>query len=591
MSSISTTESNASASGAKVTGFVVLTILAVAVCGVALYMGDAPYKSPYPSDWLGWASGARTWSGVLVVGVIVLLTGIVGTIVRTVSAVVFGLSRPRAPKTPKMAKARPAVEIPAPSPLDTALSVPAEQSPRASLKFDADSLATTGIAAAADAVETKPAEGVEIHPEIQSLEPAIFSDNASDSFLTREMVEGAARPNFDPEAALSETHGLQIGQPSAQVIPIRPEVRNPALDATETVEAAASEAPVAQAIVIEPVAAPLAHDPVEAALLADSPAVAPRDIPQTDINAAVTSAMRFIETPETHLAGMTPVEEIPGVETVASSQSAGFHTLASAEPVDDQAIIRQAVQMALSVWPDSTRSIAADELSVRASYLYYDKAAGSRRAFDQIASGDLSAAANTLQSEADRLSASGQATSAAELWRVIGALNMGRDDPKALSAYEKVSELDPTDANIHVYLARRYQMAGENGKLRPVLARALAIVGDPETRLELLNPYADLSLKAGDSKAAGDAFEELGRLHETRAYLKPDDVSARSAQGIALARGAQAREAQGAFSMAGEMYKKAYRVFADLSAQMPEHAGLRAMTDNALRDAQRFNLA
>ena len=53
MSSISTTESNASGSGAKVTGFVVLTILAVAVCGVALYMGDAPYKSPYPSDWLG----------------------------------------------------------------------------------------------------------------------------------------------------------------------------------------------------------------------------------------------------------------------------------------------------------------------------------------------------------------------------------------------------------------------------------------------------------------------------------------------------------------------------------------------------------
>ena len=588
MSSISTTESNASGSGAKVTGFVVLTILAVAVCGVALYMGDAPYKSPYPSDWLGWASGARTWSGVLVVGIIVLLTGIVGTIVRTVSAVFFGLSRPKAAKKARAPKIRPAVDIPAPSPLDTALSVPAEAAPRASLKFDADSLATTGIAAAADAVETKAAEAIEIHPEIQSLEPAIFSDNASDSFLTRDMVEASASPaNFDPEDALSETHGLQIGQTSAQVIPIRPEVRNPALDASEAAETAVPQAPAVDSIVIEPAAVPLAHDPVEAALLADSPAIAPREIPQTDINAAVTSAMRFIETPETHVADLTPVEEIPGVEAPAS----GFHTLASAEPVDDQAQIRQAVQMALSVWPDSTRSIAADELNVRASYLYYDKAPGSRQAFDQIASGDLSAAANTLQSEADALAVSGQATSAAELWRVIGALNMGRDDPKALAAYEKVSELDPTDANIHVYLARRYQMAGETGKLRPVLARALAIVGDPETRLELLNPYADLSLKAGDTKAAGDAFEELGRLHETRAYLKPDDVSARSAQGIALARGAQAREAQGAFTLAGEMYKKAYRVFADLSAQMPEHAGLRAMTDNALRDAQRFNLA
>ena len=31
------------------------------------------------------------------------------------------------------------------------------------------------------------------------------------------------------------------------------------------------------------------------------------------------------------------------------------------EPADDQAVIRQAMQMALSVWPDTTRAIAADE--------------------------------------------------------------------------------------------------------------------------------------------------------------------------------------------------------------------------------------
>jgi hypothetical protein len=584
MSSYSTTESNASGSGAKITGFVVLTILAVAVCAVALFVGDAPYKSPYPSDWIGWARGDRTWSGVLVVGAIVFLIGLIGTVVRAAGAVLFGMSRPKARKTSKAAKARPAVEMPAPSSLDTALSVPAEQPSRASLKFDADSLAATGIAASADAVETKPAASIaDMHPEIQSLEPAIFSDNASDSFLSRDMIaQTGARPNFDPEEALSETHGLQIGQPSAQVIPIRPEVRNPALDiAPETV----APETAAGTMVIEPAEVP--HDPVEAALLADSPAMAPRDIPQTDINAAVSSAMRFIETPEPHAADLTPVEELPVV-----AEPSGFQTLAAAiEPVDDQAVVRQAVQMALSVWPDSTRAIAADELNVRVSYLYYDNTAGSRRAFDQIAGGDLSAAANTLQSEADARVTSGQATSAAELWRVIGALNMGRDDPKALAAYEKVSELDPTDANIHVYLARRYQMAGETAKLRPVLARALAIVGDPETRLELLTPYADLSMKAGDTKAAGDAFEELGRLHETRAYLKPDDISAKSAQGIALARSAQAREMQGAFNVAGELYKKAYRVFSDLSAQMPEHAGLRAMTENAQRDAQRFNMA
>ncbi len=96
-------------------------------------------------------------------------------------------------------------------------------------------------------------------------------------------------------------------------------------------------------------------------------------------------------------------------------------------------------------------------------------------------------------------------------------------------------------------------------------------------------------MKAGDVRAAGDAFEELSRLHETSAALKPDDVASRSAQAITLARLAQAREMHGAYDQAGPLYKKAYQVFADLSARKPEHAGLRSMADNALKDAQRFH--
>lgn len=580
MSSNSSTDSHG-AGGAKVTGFVVLTILALAVCGAALYLGGAPVKSTYVDDWIGWVRSEQTWPGVFAVAFIVLLIGVFGGLIRLIAGV-----GNRSDYADRARSRRPTL---APE----ALAMPAEKTAsRGSLKFDAQSLEardtdSDGLTIPAVAAKPALADSLAEPPslEIQSLEPAIFSDNASDSFLTFAPAEVETQPvaapaaeaeviAFNPDDALSDTHGLHVVAPapettgeepaSAQVIPIRPDVQ---------------------------IAAP-SSDPLEAALLADAPASAPRDVPPSDIHAVISSAMRFIETPEVTAAPVTQaVETLPEAPPTAP-QTNGFHEAAAAfTPSDDQAIIRQAVQMALSVWPDSTRAIAADELSVRITHLYHDKSQQSVRAFQQIASGDLSAAASTLQLQADLLSAIGSRPEAAEVWRVIGALHMGRDDPKALNAYEKVSELDPTDANIHVYLARRYMMAGETAKLQPVLRRALTVVGDPATRLELLAPYADLLIKAGDSKSAGDAFEELGRLHETRAYLKPDDVSARSAQGVSLARGAQAREMHGAFDQAGPLYKKAYGVFADLSARLPEHAGLKAMADNALRDAQRFNMA
>ena len=576
MSSISTTDSREVTQGPGITGFVILTIVAIAACAGALFIGNAPLTSPFVGDWFDWLRTEPTWPIVFGVSVIVLIVGLAGMIARLISGVAASHSRPRSHKV------QPAQS---PSPFDTAVSVPAEPvNTRASLKFDAQSMAASGLVIPATAVEaiasveTQIAEppSMEISTvEIHSLEPAIFSDNASDSFLTRQPETAEAAPEkptfdapaFDANAALSETHGLQIT--TAQVIPIRPDVK------IETAEDIAA----------------VAHDPVEAALLAEPAAVEPRVVPPSDINAVVSSARAFLNTPE---AAAEPLPEALTAKATVDSPAelSGFHAVAAAmEPADDQAVIRQAVQMALSVWPDSTRAIAADELGVRAAYLYYDKAPQSAQAFQQIASGDLSAAANTLQTHASDLAAAGVRTQAAEVWRVIGALNMGRDDPKALTAYEHVSALDPTDANIHVYLARRYQMSNDTGKLLPVLQRALAVIGDPSTRLELLAPYADLKMKDGDLQAAGDAFEELGRLHETRAYLKPDDIQARSAQGIALARGAQAREMQGAFDLAGPLYQKAHTVFSGLSAQLPDHAGLRNMAENAQRDAQRFQMA
>jgi Flp pilus assembly protein TadD len=542
----------------KVGGFTVLAIAALITCAAATVRGEAPLTSQYVQDWVDWPRTTPAWALVFGVGAALLLASVVGAVM----ALFGGAPKPekaRGMKTPRTLRSDEGM---------SALSIPASETlaaARGSLKFDTQTLS----APAADSVTIEPAaplspalEAVEPPSmEIHSLEPAIFDHHT-------ELAEPAAR--FDPAAALSDTHGLQVAS-GAQVIPIRPEIQLPS-DAAPILEAPA-----------------LLRDPVEAALLADASAT-PRAAPPSDMNAVISSAMRFIETPADEAVAVERVEAPIEASGEASNTGSGFHEIAASfEPADDQAKIRQAVQTALSVWPDSTRAIAADELNVRAAYLYHDKAPQSTLAFNQIASGDLNAAAATLQGQADSLSAAGSRSEAAEVWRVVGALNMGRDDPKALIAYEKVSELDPSDANIHVYLARRYQMAGETAKQLPVLTRALAVVGDPATRLELLTPYADFKLKAGDIQAAGDAFEELSRLHETRTYLKPDDVPARSAQAISLAKLGQVREMQGAFDQAGQSYKKAHGIFADLSAMKPDHAGLKAMTENTQRDAQRLN--
>ena len=530
-------------------GFLVLIALAVALAAFALYKGQAPIRTPFPEDWIIWARGTATWAGALAIGFCVLLTGVIGLVINLLTGV-----KPR--KAPRMT-------IPSEIELAAAPAVDLQTATRASenrgdLRFNAQHAAVMGISGGQLGTVAEPPS-----LEVQSLEPAIFSDhgafsdNASDSFMPRaseEPIEATAEvPAFDATAALAETHGLHIHAPTAEIVPIRPDIAQ-----EET-----------------------AHDPLAAALLAESPEVITH-APQGDINAVISSAMRFA--PQTE--PQTGLVVQPVVETVAEIVPDVVPA-----PIDDEAEIRQATRTALSVWPDSTRAIAADELSVRIAHLYYDKSPNSQKAFQLIASGDLSAAAGALATQADALAVAGNHAAAAELWRISGALHMGRDDSKAMAAYEHVSELDSNDANIHLYLARRYQMAGDTTRQPAVIARALGVISDPATRAELLAPYADLKLKAGDAKAAGDAFEELSRLHESETYLRPDDVGVRSTLAITVARLAQAREMQGAFDQAGPLYRKAHQAFADLSAMKPEHPGLRAMADNALRDAQRFNAA
>lgn len=568
---MSNTSSEVETQKPKLWGFLILLVLAGALAVYAIFFGGEGGHAPLTShieDWIGWARVDMTDAGLLAIAAIMVLIAFIGM---AVSALGGASAKPKAKKRRESTRYDDPFDGTTVSATETvapAAPVAPKSEPTGVLKFEAPAETAVPVIA----------EPAALHG-LASLEPAVFHDNASDSFLSQVPVtpEPHTEPVhavFEPDAALADTHGLQV-RSGADVVPIRPDITNPALTAA-----------MAQAAPHE--AAP--HDPVEAALLAETPAVS-RSAPQSDMKAVISSAMSFIgETPEP-AAPVTPVA--PVVEAVAAAPEPVAPQPAAPQPVavDDQAEIRQAVQTALSVWPDNTRAIAAGEVGGRIAHLYYSRAPEDSKAFHLIAQGDLNAGASAVQKHAETLAAQGQNAEAAEQWRIYGALHMGRDDAKAMTAYEQVSALDLSDANIHLYLARRYAMANDTAKQPAVLGRALAVISDPATRVELLTPFADLKLKAQDYKTAGDAFEELGRLQEQSAATRPGDVQARSAYAIAFARAAQARELGSDLGNAGPLYKKAAQTFTDLSAQLPEHAGLKAMADNATRDAQRFNMA
>jgi len=547
----------------RAAAFAALGLLALAVCGIGLYMGRAPILSPYPEDWIGWARTTLAWSGVFAVGVVLLLLSLIGMVrsllpakrrERTGMFVHYNdLDNP--PVFPE--RDTPAFGADTPQPANPAF----ENRDLETQALETQAFETQAAIAVPAALPMSIAAS-----EVTAQDATVFHDNASDSFMSQ---------RFDGGDALSETHGFKLAVPSAEIIPLRP--------AAPPV-AAAGEAP-------EDI-----QDPLPETIHAVTD-----DIPETMASEAAVSEAAASDAAEPPVAQPELPESGPepmwqwreAAQDTLQTTTPEAASIATPEPepaaIDPDAEVRQAVQTALSVWPDTMRVIAAEELTGRLTHLYHDPAPDSERAFRLIAGGDLNAAANVLQRHAEALTEAGQTSRAAEVWRVIGALHMGRNDARAMNAYEQVSALDASDGNIHLYLARRYQMAGDTVRQPAVIARALYVISDPDTRAELLAPYADLLLKAGNVRSGGEALDELARLQENATRLRPDDMATRSAYAVTMARLGQVREMQGMPNAAGPLYKQAYRIFDDLSARKPDHPGLRAMADKARLDAERFS--
>lgn len=592
--------------------FIGIAIAAGAAVAFALINGGAPLSAgPYLPDWISWVRITPSMSGLLALGLVGLLVGIVGTVVSLMTP---------ARKTP--VKRTPAKTVaPAPAPAITAapVAVPeasetpapvaqlvADNTRKASLRFEAPVAAAPPPAPVSAAPEpeapTQPLPSAEIipfrpepaletaevappEPVAEATEPATIAEPSVDetpaisgdpiaAALLHEGPEARTEPEAAPDInAVIHSAMRFIDRPDPTSVTSVEEVhavRTQEVDSDAPPRAAQTES-LSERIHEAPVGSTAEYKALSEAL-ADN---------NTFEDASPLLDSVVLET--------TPAEVLEAIEPAPDSEPVGESAAASVTTADPQAEIARALTAVLAHWPDATRDIAEGELHVRLSQLYHDNALQSREAFARIAQGDLSGGAAVMAQEAQAFADARLPEKAAELWRIYGALHMGRDDTAAMHAYEQVSALDKADANIHMYLIHRYRMANETGKLLPVIGRALGVVTDRDTRLDLLTQYAELTQAGGHLGHTAHALEELSRIRGELSAEDPDNLQKRSALAIALAKQAQVRERMGEGPKAAPLYQHAHRVFAELSARVPDHAGLKAMAENARRDAERLS--
>ncbi|WP_343684328.1 hypothetical protein [Asticcacaulis sp.] len=614
--------------------FIGVAIAAGAAVAFALINGGAPLSAGlYLADWVNWVRITPSMSGLLALGLVGLLVGVVGTVaslmvprrkparrapveavasapISEIAPEILEAPAPTAPPTPQLVadntrKASLRFEAPldsAPAPVvptilaeptaEPVAQAPSEPLPSAEIiPFRPEAATETApepIVVVAVESEAAPVEVPPVETPVEDVQ-AVVSDPIAAALL-HEGPEARTAPEAAPDInAVIHSAMRFIDKPDPSSVTSVEEVH--AVRAQEV----HSDAPprvarpelISELMTDTPIKLTAEYKALSEAL-SDSGAFAD-NAPLLDSVVLESAPVEARPVSDPHPVREVAPEITPVAETVAEPLPAAQVVTPDPQPIDPQAEINRALTAALTHWPDATRDIAEGELRVRLGQLYHDSALQSREAFARITQGDLSGGAAVMAQEAQAFADARLPEKAAELWRIYGALHMGRDDTAAMHAYEQVSALDPADGNIHMYLIHRYRMANETGKLLPVLGRALGIVADRDTRLDLLTQFADLTQTGGHLSHTAQALEELSRIRGELSAEDPDNLQKRSALAIALAKQAQVRELMGDGPKAAPLYQHAHRVFAELSARVPDHAGLKAMAENARRDAERLS--
>ncbi|MFN3228516.1 MAG: hypothetical protein ACK41P_01540 [Asticcacaulis sp.] len=291
-----------------------------------------------------------------------------------------------------------------------------------------------------------------------------------------------------------------------------------------------------------------------------------------------------VEAPvEMAMAETTPVaQEVPEVSSpvIAAPMAA---------PTDlERETYEQAMAQTLAHWPEAARADMQDTLAPRLAHLTKTEDPALQGAAALLAAGQLAPALAQIRSRAERLAATGRQPEAAEAYRTLATLYLGRDDAAALDGFALSVQNNPYDGRSLSYLARRHAALGQFDRAEHYGRMLLAAPDSTAEQLTVLPMLGDLALKRGATEEACGYFADYQTLAEQQATAEADNLQLRSSLALSYARLAQIQEMRGARDQAVQLYGRAHGLFDQLASAVPGHAGLASMRDTAARDLQRL---
>lgn len=248
----------------------------------------------------------------------------------------------------------------------------------------------------------------------------------------------------------------------------------------------------------------------------------------------------------------------------------------------------QAMAQTLAHWPEAARAEMQDTLAPRISHLTQTEDPALQGAAALLAAGQLAPALAQIRSRAERLAATGRQPEAAEAYRTLATLYLGRDDAAALDGFALSVQNNPYDGRSLSYLARRHAALGQFDRAEHYGRMLLAAPDSTAEQLTILPMLGDLALKRGATEEACGYFADYQALAEQQATAEADNLQLRSSLALSYARLAQIQELRGARDQAVQLYGRAHGLFDQLASAVPGHAGLANMRDTAARDLQRL---
>ncbi len=204
---------------------------------------------------------------------------------------------------------------------------------------------------------------------------------------------------------------------------------------------------------------------------------------------------------------------------------------------------------------------------------------------ENIEEGDTGAAFKRLEIEARELeSAALQAqaetedkrANAAAAWLRIGLLAYEVDSARALKAFEKVVQLNPSDVWATIYAARLAQTCGDLHRARRFLETALHpdAVSDRD-HAALHDGLGDVARAEGDLAAARGHYEESLEIDRALSASDPSSASARRDVSVSLNKLGDVAVAEGDLAAARGHYEESLEIGRALSASDPSSASAR----------------